>query len=328
MPVEEARELALATAPVSREAAEHVLDYLLWNKAMIGESLAATERLDHYMTMVKDLREGVHIVIPDPYERATALLFELVLSEEFNPWGIDLVRFTQLYLERIQVAGMDFPVAGRLIAMAWNILLLQSQAVLSSRKDPEPAPADAPLDSADEGYLGEMSTPEELDVTETILTSATPPFEAMVRHSENRPVSLMELTRAFTEAERESRLALEAERARQKLRREQALASHEVLVHGEEVPAADLQMIWETALRHKEGERFPFTETIEGLNSRERIVSIFLSMLFLVRQGCIAIHQEKVGSGGVFLTRVGDEMGSSTLLIGSPIAPAATPAKA
>ena len=325
LPAQEAKELALTASPVSREAAEHVLDYLLWNKAMIGENMAVTERLEKYLDMVRNLKEGVHVVIQDPYERATALLFELVLSEEFNPWAIDLVRFTQLYLDRIKVTGMDFPIAGRLIYMAWNILFLQSQVVLSSRKDPEPLPQDPGAVPLEDGYLGEMSSPEELDVTNTILTSPEPPFSAMVRHAETRPVSLMELARAFTEAETEARLALEAEEARQKMRKEQALV-RDVLVHGEEVPLSDLTAVWNIALKHPIGERFTFEEALEGISSRERVVSLFLSMLFLVQRGGITLHQDMIGRGAIFLVRTQDTMDSTGMLVKSDVPPpVATP---
>jgi segregation and condensation protein A len=318
---QDAKELSINAPPVSKEAAQHVLEYLLWNKSLIGENLEATDRLENYMDLVHSMKEGVHVVIQDPYERATALLFELVLSEEFNPWAIDLVRFTQLYMERIKVTGMDFPVAGRLIYMAWNILLLQSQAILNIRKEPE-VPTDASATPImDDGYLGEMGSPEELDATTAILTSPEPPFDAMVRHAENRPVSLMELTNAFQEAEREARLALEADRMRKRLREEQA-AVKEVLVHGEEVPIGDLDKAWEVALRHPIGERFPFEEVFEKVESRERIISLFLSLLFLVWEGGIELHQQTVGKGEIFVVRVEEKRDSSRMLIGKPVTPA------
>jgi segregation and condensation protein A len=313
---QEAKELALNASPVSREAAQHVLEYLSWNKALIGEDLAASERLDRYLGMVKSLREGLHVVIEDPYEKATALLFELVLSEEFNPWAIDLVRFTELYVDRIKIAGMDFPVAGRLLYMAWNILFLQSKVVLDSHQEPSPDVAlsgnDGPID---EGYLADMTTAEEIDATSAILTTDAPPFQSMVRHSETRPVSLMELAKAFQEAENEARIALEAERTRQMLRVEQGKA-HEVLVHGEEVPIVDLHAVWLVAQKHALGESFPMTEVLDGVDSREKVVSLFLSLLFLVRGGAVDIRQKTIGNGTLEILRLVEEMDPAKILIG------------
>ncbi len=318
---QEAKEIALNTIPVPREAAQHVLEYLSWNKALIGEDLATTQRLDRYLEMVKGLREGVHVVIEDPYEKATALLFELVLSEEFNPWAIDLVRFTELYLERIQAIGMDFPVAGRLLYMAWNILFLQSKVVLESHREPEPSP-ESPLDGGgiDEGYLSDLTTAEDIDVTSTILTSESPPFESMVRHLETRPVSLMELEHAFRDAEIEARRALEQEAAREKLRAEQGALSHSVLVHGEEVPICDLNTVWSVVERHPVGEAFSFAEVLQGVTSREKVVSLFLSLLFLVRGGAVTLQQKSIGGGPVEVIRALEQMDPARILIGADAA--------
>jgi segregation and condensation protein A len=318
---QDAKELSLAATPVSKEAAQHVLDYLVWNKSLIGENLATNDRLENYMDLVHNMKEGVHVIIQDPYERATALLFELVLSDEFNPWAIDLVRFTQLFRERTKDEQTDFPVAGQLILMAWRILLKQSEAILSLRKEPE-VPADASATPImDDGYLGEMGSTEELDATTAILTSPNAPFDAMVRHAENRPVTLMELTNAFKEAEKQAKLGLEVDRMRNRLREEQAVTK-EVLVHGEEVPMADLQSAWEVALRHPKGERFPVEEIFEKVESRERAISLFLSLLFLVWEGGIEVHQQSVGKSEIFVVRVEDNRDASRMLIGKPVAPA------
>lgn len=319
---QEAKEIALDTPPVPREAAQHVLEYLSWNKALIGEDLAATERLDRYFNMVKGLREGVHVVIDDPYEKATALLFELVLSEEFNPWAIDLVRFTELYVQRIQATGMDFPVAGRLLYMAWNILFLQSKVVLETHREPE-TPVDGPLDGSavDEGFLADMTTAEDIDATSSIITADAPPFESMVRHLETRPVSLMELEHAFREAESEARRALETDRARAKLRAEQGAIPHSVLVHGEEVPVADLHSVWAVVEHHAVGEAFPFDEILKGVTSREKVVSLFLSALFLVRGGAITLHQKSIGVGSIEVTRAVEKMDPTRILIGETASP-------
>ncbi|EQD26263.1 segregation and condensation protein A, partial [mine drainage metagenome] len=246
---QEAHELAQATAPVSREAAEEVLHYLLWQKAQVDESLKTPETVDHYLALVRDLKEGVHVVIQDPYQRATAMLFELVLSEEFNPWSIDLVRFTAAFLDRVKASGeLDFAVAGRLIHMAWRILLLQSQEILSLR-EPEvlpPDPAEVQPEPLDEGYLGAMESPEQVDVTETFLRSPEVPLEGMVRHAEARPVGLLDLALAFQEAEDQARTNQAIQAERERLRAWQR-SSPEVLAHGD-VPESDLAHVWEQAL--------------------------------------------------------------------------------
>lgn len=303
---QEAQELTLSTPQVSREAAQEVLDYLLYHKALVGESLQTTNTLEHYLELVRDLKEGVHVVIEDPYQKATALLFELVLSEHFNPWEIDLLRFTQVFMERFHDRReVDFPVAGRLVHMAWRILFLQSKGILTQREaellpPPEPA-SEFPDGAVDEGYLGSMSSPEQVDVTEAVLRADQVPIDAMVRHPEIRPVSLMELANALQSAQEAARMREDESVQREKLRAWQRSAP-EVLAHGD-VPESELAETWEKVARHPIGEPFPFLELLQGIGARERIVSVFLAVLFLSRDRVLALHQTDLSTSGFFVER-------------------------
>ncbi len=305
MSAQEAHDLALATPQVSREAAQQVLDYLLYHKALIGESIESANTVDHYLELVRGLREGVHVVIDDPYQKATALLFELVLSEQFNPWSIDLTRFVEVYKDRVKQDGeVDFAVAGRLIHMAWRILLLQSQEVLTQRESEllPPAVEDVmPDGGVDEGYLGEMSSPEQIDVTEALLRGADMPIDAMVRHPETRPVSLLELANAFHEAEEAARLFQVNQVERERLRAWQR-TSPEVLAHGD-VPEHDLAETWERVCQHAVGVPFAFETLLERGTSWERVVSLFLTLLFLAKERVLSLRQDDLSVAGFLIER-------------------------
>ncbi|MDE1819554.1 MAG: hypothetical protein KGJ23_06430 [Euryarchaeota archaeon] len=302
---QEAHELALTTPPVSREAAQQVLDYLLYHKALIGESMEAANAVDHYLDLVRGMKEGVHVVIDDPYQKATALLFELVLSEQFNPWSIDLTRFVSVYQDRVkQDHEVDFAVAGRLIHMAWRILLLQSQEVLTQRENelaPPTMEAALPDGALDQGYLGEMSSPEQIDVTEALLRGEDVPIDPMVRHEGTRPVSLMELANAFHEAEESARLFQVTQAERDRLRAWQKTAP-EVLAHGD-VPEHDLAETWEKVAEHPVGEPFSVELLLEGVPSRERVVSLFLTLLFLAKERVLSLRQVDLSASGFMIER-------------------------
>ena len=296
------------TGPVSRDAAEKVLQYLVFHRSLLGESETSTPLLERYLALVENLKEGVHIVIPDPFQKAIALLFELVMEEEFDPWEIDLVKFTESYLERVREEGaVNFAIAGRLVYMAWNILYLQSEEILKIREIPE-TPVDGSLDPGgptDDGYLPLLETPEAVDVTSTVLgTNDPPPLFGMVRHPETRPVSLLELVRAFGEAEADARRALRIEELRDRLREEQR-APPEVLVHGE-IPERDLEDTWAAAERHPVGEEFPLLELWNPLSGRDRLVAIFLALLFLARERSVELRQEVLGSTPVLVVRTAE----------------------
>ncbi len=308
----------LTTAPavpaptISRDAAEKVLGYLVFHRALLGEGTDdSAALLERYLTLVEKLREGVHVVILDPVQKATALLFELVLDEQFDPWEIDLARFTEAYLERVRTDGeVNFAVAGRLVYMAWSILYLQSEELLRERANSAPPdPALAGADGAglaeDEGYLPLLETPEAVDVTSAVLGSADPPpLFGMVRHPESRPVSLLELVKAFGEAETDARAALRTQELRDRLREEQR-APPEVIVHGD-IPEHDLEDAWQEVARHPVGEAFPFLELWPREAGRDRLVAVFLAVLFLARERALELHQETIGASAIEVIRTAE----------------------
>lgn len=293
---------------VPREAAEKVFRYLVFHRSLLGEAEDTSALLERYLTLVEDLKDGVHLVIPDPFQKAMALLFELVMEEEFDPWEIDLVKFTQSYLERVQTDGaVNFAIAGRLVYMAWSILYLQSEEILKAREEPpSPSTGDALEPSpVDDGYLPLMETPEAVDVTSTILGSLdAPPLLEMVRHPETRPVSLLELVRAFGEAEADARRSVRVQELRERLREEQR-APPELLVHGD-LPEHDLVDTWEAALRHPIDQPFPLLDLWNPLSGRDHLVAIFLAALFLARERSIDLRQELLGVGPVLMVRTAD----------------------
>ncbi|MCI4330506.1 MAG: hypothetical protein L3K19_01495 [Thermoplasmata archaeon] len=296
-----------SAGPVSPEAAQRVLDYLIFHRSIIDDSEQTPALLERYLALVRDLKDGVHVIIPDPVEKATAMLFELVMDESFDPWEIDLVKFTETYLDRVRrEGGVDFAVAGRLLYMAWSILYLQSKVVLSTHTEP-PAPADPGGLPLDDGYLGDLSSPESLDVTTAVLGSSgeEPLLEPMIRHPETRPVSLIELVQAFGQAEADARRSLRVQELRERLREEQR-APPEVLVHGD-IPARDLDDAWEVAKAHPVGEAFPFLSLWHHTHGRDRLVAVFLATLFLARENVLELRQEKLAESPLVLVRTSEQ---------------------
>ena len=300
-----------ASSAIPREAAEKVLGYLVFHRALLGEGQDdSSALLERYLGLVENLREGVHVVIPDPVQKATALLFELVLEQQFDPWEIDLARFTEAYLERVRTEGaVNFAVAGRLLYMAWSILYLQSEELLRQRSDPAPEAGvgdDGSAASLDDGYLPLLDSPEAVDVTSAVLNSAdAPPLLGMVRHSESRPVSLLELVRAFGEAEADAHVSLKVQALRDRLREEQR-APPEMIVHGD-IPERDLEEAWEEVARHPVGEPFPFLDLWPPQAGRDRLVGVFLAVLFLARERSLELRQEAIGSSPILLVRTAEE---------------------
>jgi segregation and condensation protein A len=298
---------------VPRETAEKVLQYLVFHRSLLGgegEGERSSQLLERYMDLVQNLTEGVHVVIDDPFQKATALLFELVLEKEFDPWEIDLARFTHAYLNRVREDGtINFAIAGRLVGMAWSILYMQSERVLRSRDTPSACEGalspDTQVDSGpvEECYLDSLETPEAVDVTTSVLSSTDPPpLLEMVRHPESRPVSLLELVRAFGEAEEDARRAIRVQELRERLREEQR-ASPEILVHGD-IPERDVEEAWAIARRHAVGEAFPLLDLWNRNLGVDRFVAMFLALLYLAREHAIELSQEVLCETPVLVTRI------------------------
>jgi chromatin segregation and condensation protein Rec8/ScpA/Scc1 (kleisin family) len=144
-----------------------------------------------------------------------------------------------------------------------------------------------------------------VDLTTTVLgTAEAPPLLEMVRHPETRPVSLLELVRAFGEAEVDARRALRVQELRERLREEQR-APPEVLVHGD-IPETDLVDTWEAASRHRVGEPFPLLDLWSPLTGRDRLVAIFLALLFLARERSVELRQDELGRSPVLVVRTAE----------------------
>jgi chromatin segregation and condensation protein Rec8/ScpA/Scc1 (kleisin family) len=144
-----------------------------------------------------------------------------------------------------------------------------------------------------------------VDVMSAVLGSTeSPALLEMVRHPETRPVSLLELVRAFGEAEADARRTVHLQELRERLREEQR-GPPEVLVHGD-LPEHDLVDTWEAALRHPIDEPFPLLDLWSPLTGRDRLVAIFLAALFLARERSIDLRQEVLGESPVLIVRTSE----------------------
>ena len=81
------------------EAYETVLNHLLFHKALISENNGA-ERISRYVSMLGEIDQGMHVALRDPFEKAVAAAFELVIEKQLDPWDLDLAQFTRMFLPK------------------------------------------------------------------------------------------------------------------------------------------------------------------------------------------------------------------------------------
>src|SRR5207237_162995 len=93
------------------------------------------------------LKEADHLIGVRMKAEAVFAAFDLVLERQMDPWEINLVPFTKLFLDKVKKDGsVNFVTAGKLVFLAWSILKLQSDKVLLDAMPPEPTPEDGGWD--------------------------------------------------------------------------------------------------------------------------------------------------------------------------------------
>ena len=97
---------------------ETVFEHIMFHKAL-------GEEVDRYMELYRKA-ETDYSDIKDEHDRSIAILFKLAIDSKIDPWDIDLVAFSESYLEKLRMEGINIVYAGRLILLAWEVLKLQS----------------------------------------------------------------------------------------------------------------------------------------------------------------------------------------------------------
>lgn len=278
---------------------QQLVNHLLFHKALIAEDGNVT-RIDDYIRIAKESGAGRHVSIEDPFDRSISLAFELVLDQGMDPWAIDLVRFTALYMDRVEKgAPIDLITAGKLLHMAWSILRMQSdQLRVAAEPPPAPEPELVGWDDIDLSVLG-----DDPDAAFAQVVDAAAPSDLLdekVRHKGDRRVTLMELVSALEDARREAdaRALLVAAREGEKHRRAAARKGRAEGAAHREDQEEDIREVWERIVREN-GAPIPITSIQE--RSREGLVKTLVSVLFLAKAQRIKLWQEDFPYGMIYV---------------------------
>src|SRR2546428_4313666 len=109
--------------------------------------------------MLNEIDQGMHVAVRDPFEKSIVAAFELVLERHLDPWEINLVQFTKLFMDKVKKDGaVNFVTAGEPVFLPLSILKMQSDKVPLDALPPPPDPQGASwgldlfLDPADLHY--------------------------------------------------------------------------------------------------------------------------------------------------------------------------------
>jgi segregation and condensation protein A len=228
----------------------------------------------------------------NPLDQSIQLVFELVLSNNFDPWDIDLIEFTRLYTQKMKEEEVNFIIAGKLMFMAWAILRLQSERVLVTHEQSEGEGLFCSnwdfggLDVFREEpvLLGDFcDLPESIELTE------------VVRHRGSRPVSLVELLDAFDEARKEAEANVQRQLLREAMKKAQGVFDEKA--HAEDLEK-DVENVWMRIQRCGRGA--VRIEDVYNCNKEDRVM-VFVSLLFLAKMGKISLWQDDFPFGQIFL---------------------------
>jgi len=285
---------------------EEVIRHLTFHKSLIDEERNG-ERIDDYIQMVENMDESGKEFSDDPFDNAIASIFKLVIDERMDPWEIDLVSFTEMYLEEAKNReNLNFIVTGQLINMAWSILKMQCEQVLSSAEEEEKNEAveeDAFFDEWEIWDQGIYEDPEDIDFEEEVLDDEELPLEKAVRREEKKPVSLIQLVDAFEDAKQEAKYREKMEKIRKekKKEREQELREREenydARSHEEDIQS-EISKIWKRICCY---EQKVITMSMIHDDRKKDIITALMSILFLNKQNKIRVKQTDYPDGQILV---------------------------
>jgi segregation and condensation protein A len=280
-----------------------VINHLLFHKALIDETNDMT-RINQYLELAKAAVTGESAAIEDPFDRSVYLAFDLVLNQNMNPWDIDLVGFSSMYLKRAKKEKIDLMTAGRIIYMAWKVLRMQSDHLVVNMETKE-EPIEQGFGWEDIPTATWLANDDEYSYTNLLMKMPESPLEEPLRRDSTRKVTLIELLSAFDEVRKESeqyqlldQLRMEERiQLEQKARKAMKGSAHED--HLEE----DVATIWERICQFPK-KSMNFTELCE-VDSPEERIKTFISILFLAYEKKIIVHQQKFPYGEIYIKTIG-----------------------
>ena len=279
-----------------------VINHLLFHKSLIDEK-DDSARINYYVSMLQKTDEGEHLSIENPFDRSITIAFELVMQQHLNPWDIDLVSFSTMYLKRAKQEKIDLMTAGRIIYMAWKILKLQSNNLVVAMEKQEETYE--PFDWGDIPTEMYLTNDDAYSYTNLVMNMPESPLEEPLRRDSKRKVTLIELLDAFDLARKESeefqildqQRREERERIAERARKRMKGTAHED--HLED----DIQAIWKR-IKNNSNKTLTLIELCEK-KGKEELIKVLISVLFLAMDNKIIVFQKKFPYGKIFIKNIG-----------------------
>ena len=258
---------------------EELEQHLLFHKALADDD-ESIRRLGGYMDILFRAESGERL--QDPVDESIRAVFSLVLENGMDPWEIDLSQFVRMYEAKVSTDSFDMIVAGKLLLMAYRILRMQSD---STRERSEP-PAEPVMEEIDDSFFFDD---EPMYVPEVS-------FREAYQREPVRPVTMYELIDAFEDARKEIEIQKERERVRAELKAKEP-KTFQNKAHDED-DEQDIEAVWKRIERLGVGQ-ICIRDLYTG--SLDENLTVFVSVLHLVRDGRLLVWQDELPSGEIFV---------------------------
>ena len=225
------------------------------------------------------------------------------MQQHLNPWDIDLVNFSTMYLKRAKEEKIDLITSGRIIYMAWKVLKLQSDDLVVTVESKEEQYE--PLDWGDIPTEMWLSKDDAYSYTNLVMNMPESPLDEPLRRNAKRKVTLIELLDAFDQARKESEEHQLIEQQR-KEERERLAEKARKRMNGTAVEdhlEEDVEAVW---LRIKEFPKriIPLLDLCER-KGKEELIKILMSVLFLAMENKVLVYQKKFPFGKIYIKNIG-----------------------
>ena len=280
-----------------------VINHLLFHKSLIDEKEDAS-RINYYVDVLEKTNEGEHVSMDNPFDRSIAIAFDLVMGHQLNPWNIDLVSFSTMYLKRAKEEKIDLMTAGRIIYMAWKILKLQSDDLVISMEKAEEA-LEQPFGWEDIPTAAWAENLDDYSYTNLLMKMPEPPLNEPLRRKSERKVTLIELLDAFDRVRKESEeyQLLEEQRREERERIELVARKHMIGTVHEDHLEEDVMSVWKKIQKYPK--KTMMLSELCGEKNREEFIKTLMSILFLAYDNKIIVYQQKFPYGNIFIKNIG-----------------------
>ncbi|MCG2825277.1 MAG: segregation/condensation protein A [Thermoplasmatales archaeon] len=280
---------------IPKRVSDEVLNHLLFHKSLIGEKDEG-ERINKYMEMVKCL-ENDYASIKSQFDREIMVMFELVIEQRLDPWDVDLVKFSKLYMKRVRKEkNLNLVTAGYIVLTAWTILKLQSDKLLELSLQSDET-EELSWDVIPDWFVED----DRYDYTAAVLHGEAP-IEERIRRKGDRKVTLFELVEAFNEAKNNVRLRelMSENRKKQRIIYEKNdLKNIGEKIHKENMEE-DMGIVW-GRISEFDGKPIPLSNICNG--EKEDFVMTVLSVLFLANSKRLRVWQKRFPYGEIYVQR-------------------------